>query len=203
MSTHPITPKTTERAALQRERILNAAQSCFIEQGFHAAGMAMIAQTADMSPGLIYRYFDSKNAIILAIVERQLEESRIAIRSLYHAPDFAVAAYEAFEQWRDADPRVMNVALFTEMSAEASRNPLLAAALLASDQALRNELSNWLSASIDDGGKGLLPEVAQLRAINLQCFMEGLALRSLREPSLPPSELKAAIIQFVDGLFAS
>ena len=34
------------RAAAQRTRILQAAQKCFVEHGFHAASMATIAQTA-------------------------------------------------------------------------------------------------------------------------------------------------------------
>src|SRR5690606_21791567 len=61
-----------DRADLQRDRILQAAQRCFVEHGFHAASMASIAGTAGVSAGLIYRYFASKNEIIVAIVERQL-----------------------------------------------------------------------------------------------------------------------------------
>lgn len=196
-------PKVAERAQAQRERILCAAKKCFIEHGFHAAGMALIAETADMSPGLIYRYYDSKNAIILAIVERQLEEARAGIRSLHDAPDFAVAAFEAFNLWRSADPCLMNAALFLEMSAEASRDPVLAAALRASDMEVRKEISQWLGASKDLGGKGLPAKVAQVRAIALMCFMEGLAIRALREPDLAPAALKAAVAHFVTGLFAS
>jgi AcrR family transcriptional regulator len=203
MSVPPTSAKLTQRAELQRERILNAAQTCFIEQGFHAAGMALIAQAADMSPSLIYRYFDSKNAIIFAIVERQVANGRAAIRSLYHAPDFAAAVYEAFTQWRTADPRIMNAALFLEMTAEASRNPALANAFTSSDQDLRREISNWFSASIAEGGKGLAVEVAEWRAICMQCFMEGLAIRALREPDLSPEKLKAAIAYFVKGMFAA
>jgi AcrR family transcriptional regulator len=45
--------------------------------------MANIAEAAGMSAGLIYRYFDSKNAIILAITERQLQESREGIAALH------------------------------------------------------------------------------------------------------------------------
>lgn len=195
--------KLTQRAEQQRERILNAAQTCFIEQGFHAAGMALIAQAADMNPSLIYRYFDSKNAIILAIVARQVENGRTAIRNLYHAEDFAAAVYEAFTQWRTADPRIMNAALFLEMTAEASRNPALATVFAASDQELRTEISNWLSASVTDGGKGLSVEIAQWRAICMQCFMEGLAIRALREPDLSPEKLKVAIAHFVTGMFAA
>ncbi len=68
--------KAAARTQSQRDRILKAAQQSFIRHGFHAAGMAGIAQAAQMSPGLIYRYFDSKNAIILAIIERQLAEKK-------------------------------------------------------------------------------------------------------------------------------
>ena len=97
----------------------------------------------------------------------------------------------------------MNAALFLEMSAEATRDPAIAAALRVSDQEVRNELSQWLSASVERGGKGLPLKLARLRAITLQCFMEGLAVRALREPDLDPAALKAAIAHFLDGLFAN
>lgn len=195
--------RQSERAQAQSERILCAAQKCFIEHGFHAAGMALIAETAEMSPGLIYRYFDNKNAIILAIVERQLENARTGIRALHHAPDFAAAAFDAFDCWRRADPRLMNVALFLEMSAEASRNPELAAALATSDAEVRKEFASWLGAAIEDGGRGLPPELARMRALSLQCFMEGLAIRALREPDTAPEILRTAIGEFVDNLFTA
>ena len=41
------------KAHRQRQRILDAAEKCFIESGFHAATMAHIATTADISPGLM------------------------------------------------------------------------------------------------------------------------------------------------------
>lgn len=192
--------KQTERAQAQCERILCAAQKCFIEHGFHAAGMALIAETAEMSPGLIYRYFPSKTAIILAIVERQLQNARTDIHALRHAPDIAAAAYDAFDCWRRADPRLMNAALFLEMSAEASRNPELAAAIATSDAEIRKEIAHWLQAPIEEGGKGLPPELATLRGIAMQCFMEGLAIRALREPAIDPVILQAAIKEFIDNL---
>lgn len=199
----PSASKSTERALAQRERIMCAAKKCFIEHGFHAAGMALIAETADMSPGLIYRYFDSKDAIILAIIEQQLVESRNCIRALHDAPDFEAAVFEAFDQWRKADPAIMNAALFLEMSAEATRNPVLAAALHASDLALREEVANWLAASVSTGGKGMARETAELRAISMQCFMEGLAIRALREPDIAADQLQVAIAHFAKSLFAS
>ena len=41
------------KADRQRQRILDAAEKCFIESGFHAATMAHIATTAGISPGLM------------------------------------------------------------------------------------------------------------------------------------------------------
>src|SRR5690606_36229393 len=47
----------SERALAQRERVLCAAEQCFLRRVFHAASIADIAATAEMSAGLIYRYF--------------------------------------------------------------------------------------------------------------------------------------------------
>ena len=41
-----------------------AAKRCFVERGFHAASMADIAKAAEMSAGLLYRYFDGKGSIV-------------------------------------------------------------------------------------------------------------------------------------------
>ena len=73
-----MTPTTVKgrrdaRTRAQRDRILDAAQKCFTERGFHGASMAMIADTAQMSPGLIYRYFAGKSELIHGIVSRQIE----------------------------------------------------------------------------------------------------------------------------------
>ena len=204
MSAHPAPGKPcSERALAQRERILAAAKQCFVEHGFHAAGMALIAQTAGMSPGLIYRYFDSKNAIILAIVERQLEVSRAGICALRDAKDFAQGVFEVFNRWLSADPDIMNAALFLEMSAEAGRDPQLRQALADSDREVRKEFVRWLSRSVEEGGLSLAPDVAEVRALGLQCFVEGLAVRALREPDVSPQALKAAIANFLAGMLAS
>lgn len=200
---HTEPAKGAERAQAQRERILCAAQQCFVEHGFHAASMGDIAKTAGMSPGLIYRYYDSKSTIILAIIERQLVETRNNIRALSVSAGLAEALFETFIHWRDKDPRTMNAALFAEMSAEATRSPALAVALQASDRVLREEMGNVISASVaEQGGKALAPDIAQSRALALQCFVEGMAVRALREPGLDPQLLKATIVAFVDRLLA-
>ena len=47
----------------RRAEILAAAQRCFVRSGFHGASMQEICAEAGMSPGNLYRYFPSKEAI--------------------------------------------------------------------------------------------------------------------------------------------
>jgi TetR/AcrR family transcriptional repressor of uid operon len=51
-------------------RILDAAERVFARAGFHAATMQDVAAEAGMSPGNLYRYFSSKDAIIEGMTER-------------------------------------------------------------------------------------------------------------------------------------
>jgi len=182
--------KPGTRADAQRDRILCAALKCFIEHGFHAASMASIADAAQMSAGLMYRYFANKNAIVLAIIERQLDEKRSVIRQLQSSTDMVARLVQTFEHWRSRDSQVMSATLFLEMSAEATRNPQVAEALRSSDALTRAEFQAWLSRSPGEGGLGLPAEAAASRALLLQCVIEGLALRAAREPDLHPDQLR-------------
>jgi AcrR family transcriptional regulator len=195
-------PGSTARADAQRDRILCAALKCFIEHGFHAASMANIADTAQMSAGLMYRYFENKNAIVLGIIERQLEEKRAVIRQLHASNDIAAGLLAAFERWCAVDPNVMNPALLFEMSVEATRNPPLAAALRTFDAGMRMEWEAWLGRDRELGGMGLPAAKAAARALSLQCFIDGLLLRSVREPNVDRENLRLAVCEQIERLTA-
>lgn len=62
----PLTPHDERRAG-----ILDAARTCFSRSGFHRASMQEICAEAKMSPGGLYRYFASKDAIIEAIADEE------------------------------------------------------------------------------------------------------------------------------------
>lgn len=199
MNVNTRSDKATARIEAQRERILLAAQECFIEHGFHAASMASIADTAGMSAGLIYRYFENKNAIILAIVSRQLELLRndIQLKRNIDLPAEMVANYGRAS---NDDGRGMNAALLLEMSAEATRDPQIAAALDHYDSTLRAALVEWLSASPKAGGRDVPAAGAPARALLLQCLFEGLKLRETREPNLDRNLLESALREFLPAL---
>ncbi|HWT17091.1 MAG TPA: TetR/AcrR family transcriptional regulator [Patescibacteria group bacterium] len=188
---------TPDRASAQRDRILNAANRCFIEHGFHAASMASIADVADISAGLIYRYFDSKNAIILAIIERQLAEKRADIASLQPGVDFAERIGELVARWRVCDARAMSPALFLEMSALGTRDPQIGAALCASDRLTRGDLAAWLMQRAERSGQTLSESDALNRAFALQCLVEGLALRVVREPDIADAQVAHVMAQML------
>jgi AcrR family transcriptional regulator len=190
------------RAAAQRQRILRAAQACFVESGFHAASMAAIAQAAAMSPGLIYRYFHSKNEIILAIIGQQLEVARRRIGELHATSDIADAMAGSFGASATGDGERMSAPLFLELSAEATRDRQIAAAAQATDATVRNALMQVLVRSREAGGYGVPKAVAAERALILMCLFEGLKVREAREPELDRKLLKRALTRILDAIFA-
>jgi AcrR family transcriptional regulator len=194
------TAKAAARAQAQRERILVAAQKCFVVHGFHAASMANIADTAGMSAGLIYRYFKGKNDIILAIIERQLEEARADVAKLHAASDLVAGIAEVFQQWQANDPNITSAALFLELTAEATRDEEIAAATHASDRVFRSDLAAWFARSGSDGGLGIPSEQVDTRVLILQCLIEGLAMRAISQPDLSVDQVKSALDQFLPSL---
>jgi AcrR family transcriptional regulator len=192
--------RSDERGRQQRDRILQAAQLCFIRDGFHAASMASIAETADMSAGLIYRYFESKSAIILAIIERQLEERRANIAALAGEPQLANRIKELFVAWRDSDPQVINAALFLEMSAEATRDPKIVDALEHSDRVSRDDFIAWMRQRAAQQGATPSERELQVRALAILAFIEGLAIRAVREPDFDEAVLAETVDRIVPPL---
>lgn len=191
------------RALAQRERILAAAEKCFIERGFHAASMANIADAAQMSPGLIYRYFGSKSEIVLAIIEQQLLLAREEMRQLDGRTDLALQIAESFGRGHANSSRQTDPTLLLEISAEASRDAAIGAAVRASDQILDAEFRAWLGRAKSDGGLGIAPTQTQTVALLLQCLWEGMKVREARQPDFDHALLQAALQEFLPSLLAA
>lgn len=192
--------KSEARVQAQRARILAAAKTCFVQHGFHAASMANIAETAQMSPGLIYRYFAGKSEIILAIIEQQLELNRAEISQLDDSIDLPLEMWKVIAGPSCEDR--MDPVLFLEMSAEASRDPKIAAAVRASDLTLRADFCDWLARSPDKGGLGIPEPRNKAVAFMFQCIFEGLRVRQAREPDMDLAVLKTALTSFLPLILA-
>ncbi|MFZ4212165.1 TetR/AcrR family transcriptional regulator [Pantoea endophytica] len=103
------------------EQILAAAEQCMRLKGFHQTSIQNIASQADVSIGLIYKYYKNKEAIIEALVTNVVQRmitllnadfERIAhMKGHYHeAEDIVPAAVEN------------SIILLMEVSSEATRN---------------------------------------------------------------------------------
>ena len=69
-------PKVSEEYTLARRRqIIDAAYRCFARKGFHQTTMRDIYEEAELSPGAVYHYFDSKHQIIAASFDFDYERS--------------------------------------------------------------------------------------------------------------------------------
>lgn len=60
------TPKVVED---RREQIIDAAMRVFAQKGFVRATNKDVAHEAGITPGLIYHYFENKDALLMAVIE--------------------------------------------------------------------------------------------------------------------------------------
>ncbi len=58
----------------KRELIISTALKLFAQNGYHHASIEMIAKQAGISKGLMYNYFESKEALMRAILKKGVEE---------------------------------------------------------------------------------------------------------------------------------
>jgi TetR/AcrR family transcriptional regulator, repressor of fatR-cypB operon len=63
----PAPPSTIADPGNKREQIIHATISLISEYGFHGTPISMIAQTAGVGAGTIYRYFKDKDTLVLEI----------------------------------------------------------------------------------------------------------------------------------------
>ena len=113
------------RSPTAAPEILAAAQRCFVRSGFHGASMQDICAEAGMSPGNLYRYFPSKEALIAGIAERDRAEvaQEFASADLSHG---FFAVLEGMAHHHFAERPDEQVKLCTEVMSEARRNPEIA-----------------------------------------------------------------------------
>ncbi|WP_119069922.1 TetR/AcrR family transcriptional regulator [Aggregatilinea lenta] len=57
------------RAARRKAHILEAAARVFAEKGFHRTTTKEIAEAADVAEGTLYNYFDSKDDLLLSLID--------------------------------------------------------------------------------------------------------------------------------------
>lgn len=179
----PMTGAEKRRAA-RMDQVLDAAADCFVKFGFHSAGMARIAKRAGMSVGHIYHYFENKEAIIAAIVDREsaITAEQFTELDAVDPSELAEVMVERASQSIAEKSDIFQSVLNLEMLAEGQRNPEIAKIIQRYDTDVRQRLYHLI------GGKlGL--DNAEARIDMLMVMFSGLASRVLRHPGLDRTSL--------------
>src|SRR5207245_10776181 len=105
----------------RRTQFLDAAVVCFAKRGFHQASMHDISAEAGISGGLIYRYFQDKEAVISAMADRHKQEIQEILERARQAPGLLESLEVLFAaNSGETEPHVVS-AFVVDLFAEASR----------------------------------------------------------------------------------
>ncbi len=119
---------TSARANAQRERIIDAALTCFAREGFHAATMQDIVAQSGLSPGAIYGYFKGKTEMVMAIASERHAMERRRMEHALAAADHETSLLRLVEGFvlglRDPDEKRWR-RLAVQLWAESLSNPRL------------------------------------------------------------------------------
>jgi AcrR family transcriptional regulator len=198
-------PKVTdEHRDRRRRQILDAAVACFDRRGLHATTTDEIVAEAGLSAGAIYRYFDSKDAIIEAVAaERHAHERSLLADAL--AGDDPRASLRSFLEryfvWL-GDPdeqrrRRVNVYVW----AEALHNPRLAG-VVTSGLAPLDQSVRAVRAAVRSGafppGLDAEPFVRVVLAL-----LQGFVLQQCWDPTVDLEGYRATALATLDALLSA
>ncbi|MEP7456762.1 TetR/AcrR family transcriptional regulator [Phyllobacterium sp. SB3] len=189
--------KRAANREVQVERILDAATACFIRAGFRGASMNDICSEAGMSPGALYRYFPSKEAIIEHICAEHRRESAEILDRMSSTNDIIEAVVKVgIEHVRHMSmdesgvgPADAHARLFMEVRAEAARNEAVAAICDLHEGMMREKL---IAAFIAAKDAGLIDPVVDLEfaVATLAAMGEGIILRNFPAQGVPLEALE-------------
>ncbi len=187
---------------IRRAQILEAAGNCFAGFGFQGTSVDRIASEAGVSVGLLYRFFDSKAAIIKAIiieqVEGQLEWLRLAIEN--DTLDPGTASKLAMRALGEASVNPKMMAMMFEISAEVCRDPELRAFLRERHSRAMASLSEKL---VERGADAKVAADTIARVDLASAIVSGLGTRAILHADAFSKVPLDEIQKLMDDVFAS
>jgi TetR/AcrR family transcriptional regulator, repressor for uid operon len=189
--------KRARNREAQEERILNAAMTCFIRSGFRGASMNEICSEAGMSPGALYRYFPSKEAIIEKISAAHRQQSaEILDRMLSSSNIIDAVTQVGIDHVRKMSlnttgpgPRDSSARLFVEVRAESMRNEGVAAICELHEGLMREKLLAAFTAAKERGEIDPVTDM-ELLVATLAAMGEGIIMRNFPAQGVPVEALE-------------
>ena len=171
--------------AERRRRILETAVKVYAQHGFHQTGMRQLCAALGMSAGALYRYFPGKESIIAGLVEMDREMIQHNLRSLPPDVSFIGTMQHMLEvTMGELQTNEGLLAIWSEISSEATRNPAVAALLSNHYQFIENLISSLVQAALKRGElrEGVDP-LATARFI--MASHDGMMTRRAIDPTYP------------------
>lgn len=183
-----------------RARILQAATTCFLKDGFHGASMHQICAEAGMSPGALYRYFPSKEALIAAIVQGEKAERAELLEQIENAPVVLEGLFAALDGFFNGEFNAC-VALSPEIMAESIRNTKLREAMSDTEAETTAVLSDALVRAVAQGEIDPTLDLEDI-SIMLQAVGDGLVLHHQLNPDWHIEQRMGAIGELLRRMLA-
>jgi TetR/AcrR family transcriptional regulator, repressor for uid operon len=190
--------------AERRERIVEAAERAFVRNGFHAATMQHVAEEAGMSPGNLYRYFPSKEAIVEGLCE--VDKARRAgsfdafADFMAHNGDLTEALRWGMREHVLSKPPE-KARMIVEIWAEAGRNPRVAEITRTLDADVLNGLERLIDVAKGAGAASRDLD-ARYAARFFVTFVAGLFKRIAVEADFDPDAETDMAVGVLKALFA-
>jgi TetR/AcrR family transcriptional repressor of uid operon len=165
----------------RRTQILDAALVCFAKRGFHQASMHDISTEAGISVGLIYRYFENKDAVISAMADRHKKEIHEVLERAQQAPTLLESLEILFTAHCCEDAPQLVSAFVVDLYAEASRNSHVADLVRDVLQTAMDGVTDLIARSPEaaSAADGLKPhELAEL----IFAVSRGMLMRDVLQP---------------------
>ncbi len=196
-------PETVEKLQstqeARRAQVLDAARVCFARSGFRGASMQEICAEARMSPGALYRYFPSKEAIIEAIAEDErcdaaaLVETMRGTAPLLDRATSCALGYFAFMREHGAS------SLMAEIGAESLRNSAIGQRFAHIDNKVRDTIREIFEEAI---ARGEMPPIEDMNATigMTMAAIDGIALRQISDPELTLARIEPVLRRMLAGV---
>lgn len=156
-------------------QILVAAERCFVKNGFHRSTMGDVAAEAGMSPGNIYRYFASKDALVAGLIEQDRLRVCDELTDILSSDNFMDNLVELGRKYfieEDRDRLILTI----EIWAEATRNPEIATLLESYEREARNQFIAFIDNAKERGHLPAAADSVRLEQL-VSIFASGLIVR--------------------------
>jgi TetR/AcrR family transcriptional repressor of uid operon len=182
----------------RREHILDAAEKCFAEAGFHRTSIHDICREAGVSPGALYVYFDSKEALIAGLSERDRADFAERLATLAQAQDFLQALKDIGEHYFIDEPAYKR-RMCIEIGLESTRNPRVGEIFREVDGFVTTSFEKLFQKMKDEGRIAPELEIPALAKV-FTLIGDGLFWRRAVDPAFDGTAMVPAVLSVLRNL---